>query len=353
MKNHDQDQTTIESIESKDAVLTFFLHRFMITRRRIKRDMLMKKLFLSLSLVLFSIIVMPVFSQKLTLDDAINDYAMGLATSIQKNSAVAVIAFETDSVDLMVYFIDTMVDKLFEKGVRSIVERRRLDVLQQELDYSLSGNVSDKTAVSVGQMVGANTVIYGSFRRMGDIDCQAVIRATNVETGELIFPKTYDLKMDTRLRGLLGMNTKFAQLWSLGASVGTSFTNPWLITTVRGTLAPFTYSFFDIGVDVGFINNTEGITGHYSLCPFVRYAFFLPFEKKGGWYIGAGASYFVREYRVDDWTDSRRYWTADITTGVNIGNILDISYTFRTNFTSAMNKVSVGYTYRFKQRSGK
>jgi len=306
----------------------------------------MKKLFLSL--LLCSLILMPVFAQKLTLDDAINDYAMGLVTSIQKNSAVAVIAFETDSVDLMVYFIDTMVDRLFEKGIRSIVERRQLDVLQREMDYSLSGNVSDKTAISIGRRVAANTVVYGELRRIGN-DYQAVIRSTNVETGEFIYPRTYDLKLDPLLRRCLG----YTQLWSLGASLGTSFTNPWLIATVRGTLAPFPYSFFDIGIDVGFINNNEEITSYYSLCPFVRYAFFLPFEKKGGWYIGAGASYFVREYRVDDWTDSRRYWTVDITTGVNIGNMLDISYTYRTDFASAMNKVSVGYTYRFKQRSGK
>jgi hypothetical protein len=135
--------------------------------------------------------------------------------------------------------------------------------------------------------------------------------------------------------------------------LGTSFTKPWLIVTVRGTLAPFPYSFFDIGIDIGFISNTEGITSYYSLNPFARYAFFLTKEKmgKGGWYIGAGAGYFFRKYRVDDWIESQWYPVADFTTGVHIGNILDISYTLRTDFASAMNKLSVGYTYRFNQRN--
>ena len=313
--------------------------------------MFSKNLFLSLTL--YTIILMPIFPQNLfTLDDAINDYTTRLLPHIQKDRGVAVIAFETDRVILSEYFIDTMIDKLFEKGIRSIVERGRLELFQPELGYTLSGNVSDETAVRIGKRIGANTVIYGSFRKIGGNNNQAIIRATNVESGEIIYPKTYYLKTDSKLRPLLGIST---QLWSIGASLGTSFANPWLITTVRGTLAPFQYSFFDLGIDIGFINNTEGITGYYSLCPFARCAFFLPFEKmgKGGWYIGAGAGCFIRDYRVDDWIDFKWYPVADLTTGVNIGNMLDISHTLRTDFTSVMNKFSVGYTYRFRQGDGK
>ncbi|MDR0302193.1 MAG: hypothetical protein LBI04_07785, partial [Treponema sp.] len=42
------------------------------------------------------------------------------------------------------------------------------------------------------------------------------------------------------------------KLWSIGASVGTSFAAPLLIGTVHGTLAPFKSSFFELGVDAGY-----------------------------------------------------------------------------------------------------
>jgi TolB-like protein len=142
-------------------------------------------------IILFTIILMPIFSQNLvTLGDAINDYTTGLIPYIQKDRGIAVIAFETDRVVLSEYIIDTMVDKFFEKGIRSIVERKDLEVIQRELNYSLSGYVSDETAVRIGHRIGANTVIYGSFRKLDDNNYQFVIRATDVETGKIIYPRT-------------------------------------------------------------------------------------------------------------------------------------------------------------------
>jgi opacity protein-like surface antigen len=141
-----------------------------------------------------------------------------------------------------------------------------------------------------------------------------------------------------------------ARLWTVGVSAGTSFADPWLIGTIRGTIAPLPFSFLEVGFDAGFISNKEWADGYYSLYPFAHYALFLPFAGKGGWYIGAGGGYMLREYRVEDWSESGSFWAADFTTGFNIGNVFDISYTLRTNFDSAGNKIAVGYTYRFLTR---
>jgi len=55
--------------------------------------------------------------------------------------------------------------------------------------------------------------------------------------------------------------TPDTRLWTLGASAGTSFTRPWLIGTVHGTLAPFNYSFLDIGLDVGMLRRALRLPG--------------------------------------------------------------------------------------------
>jgi len=139
-----------------------------------------------------------------------------------------------------------------------------------------------------------------------------------------------------------------ARLWSVGVSVGSAVADPLLIGTIRATIAPLRYSFLELGGDFGFISNKEGVTSYYSIFPFAHYALFLPFAGSGGWYLGAGGSYMIAEHRFDDISMPRSVFAADITTGFNLGNFLDISYTLRTNFASASNKISVGYCYRFR-----
>ena len=75
----------------------------------------------------------------------------------------------------------------------------------------------------------------------------------------------------------------------MGVSAGTSFSAPWFIGTVQGTLAPFRYSFLEIGLDFGFLSGAADVE-YFSLYPFVHYAFYMPVSfTKGGWYAGLGA----------------------------------------------------------------
>jgi hypothetical protein len=138
-----------------------------------------------------------------------------------------------------------------------------------------------------------------------------------------------------------------ARFWTVGASAGSSFAVPWLIGTVHGTIAPFKYSFLELGLDVGMVSGMADV-GYYSLYPYVHYAFFMPFAKKGGWYVGAGAGYMRANFDFEGNEVPTGYFAADVVAGVNLWNMLDISYTLRTNFKRAGSKVSVGYVYRFK-----
>ena len=142
-------------------------------------------------------------------------------------------------------------------------------------------------------------------------------------------------------------NSEASRLWTLGASLGTSLSAPWVITTVHGTIAPFDYSFLELGFDIGFV---EGSTeaGYNSFYPYAHYAFFLPFEKIG-LYAGAGGGVMIVSYDFFDKGGkySETIPVVSITAGVNILNIIDVSYTVRTNFTGVSPKLSAGYTYRF------
>ena len=153
-------------------------------------------------------------------------------------------------------------------------------------------------------------------------------------------------------RRLAGMFGDPARFWSVGASVGTSLADPWLIGTLQGTAAPFPFSFIRLGVDAGFISGMEG-AGYFSLYPFAQFAFFLPFcitpipLRGGGLYIGAGGGFLMARYAFYDLYENIRTPMADFVVGVNIGNMVDVSYSLRTNFSSFNSKISVGFTHRF------
>ena len=137
-----------------------------------------------------------------------------------------------------------------------------------------------------------------------------------------------------------------AKFWSVGASVGSLFSAPWVIGTVHGTIAPFRYSFLELGFDIGLISGTAGV-GYYSLYPFGHYAFFWPF-KRWGVYAGIGGGFMIVKYKFDVEGDySENFPVASAIAGINLFNMIDISYTFRTNFSGMMHKASVGYVYRF------
>jgi hypothetical protein len=139
-----------------------------------------------------------------------------------------------------------------------------------------------------------------------------------------------------------------ARLGAVGASAGTSFSAPWLIGTVHGTLAPWRYSFLELGFDAGFFSGYDDVSGYYSLYPFAHYAFFMPFSGAGGWYAGAGGGYMFATYGFPEKEVPNDTWAVDFCTGIIIGDIFTFSYTLRTNFTSANHKVAVGFVKRFR-----
>ena len=140
-----------------------------------------------------------------------------------------------------------------------------------------------------------------------------------------------------------------ARLNTLGVSVGSSFSDPWLMITIHGTYAPLRHLFLEAGCDFGFISDAthEDMENYYSVYLFTHAGFF---NQKGrdGWYIGAGGGYMFGEYAFAWGKTPLSVFAADLIVGLNVAGFVDMSYTIRTNFVSLSHKLSIGYTYRFK-----
>ncbi|MDR2094055.1 MAG: hypothetical protein LBP76_00865 [Treponema sp.] len=74
-----------------------------------------------------------------------------------------------------------------------MVDWSNLALIQAEQTFQLSGNVADDSAVSIGRMLGAETVIICSIVGSGDLR-RLRFKALNVETSEIQSFTSYNIR---------------------------------------------------------------------------------------------------------------------------------------------------------------
>jgi len=239
-----------------------------------------------------------------------------------------------------------------------------------ELEYQAQGYTAEEGAKALGQAINAEFVLSAEARSLGSMNMFAA-QILHVEDGSLLAGNVRDYRViDDGIRVMaelawlltgskpvspvispekpaLSETRNSAKLRTIGVNAGTAFAPPFFIANVSVTLAPFNYSFLEIGCDFGFISGAEEVS-YNSFYPFAHGAFFYPFAEKGGWYAGTGFGFMLANYRYPSGEVPVSIFAMDFITGINVGNVFNISYTLRTNFNKASHKALIGYTYRFK-----
>ncbi|MDR3302188.1 MAG: CsgG/HfaB family protein [Spirochaetaceae bacterium] len=159
----------------------------------------MKCVFVVLGFVLLSGIVS---AQSITLDEAIKNAAAEMSGKLPKGSTIAVINFRSSSTRFTDYVIDELNDALVNAGGLKPIERRRLDSLQTELKFNMSGDVSDDSAQRIGRMLGARNMVLGSIDVTGSI-YRVRFQAVSVESATLQFSYTADVKSNDTMESLM------------------------------------------------------------------------------------------------------------------------------------------------------
>ncbi|MDR0410814.1 MAG: CIA30 family protein [Treponema sp.] len=144
------------------------------------------------------------FAQQIqTLDEALRASTGYLKNRIPTGSKVIVLNFISKWSDLTDYIIEELTGYIVNEGTLTVVDRRNLEAIRQEMDFQLSGEVSDETAQSIGQKLGAQTIISGSISAIGDT-YRLRIRAIAVETAQIQGLQNVDVYPDRRLAALTG-----------------------------------------------------------------------------------------------------------------------------------------------------
>jgi hypothetical protein len=82
----------------------------------------------------------------LTLDEGIIDSVDFFSSKVPLGSTIAVINFEAETKNLSDFIVQELMVGFANTGNVRVVERNRLEMLESELNFNMSGSVSDETA---------------------------------------------------------------------------------------------------------------------------------------------------------------------------------------------------------------
>ena len=90
-----------------------------------------------------------------------------LIREIPKGAVIAVLGISSNDSEAAASAVDELEYQLQKSGLFTLVERKNLDSIRSEQYLSMSGDVSDESALSIGKLLGAGIVITGSTSGSG------------------------------------------------------------------------------------------------------------------------------------------------------------------------------------------
>jgi hypothetical protein len=119
------------------------------------------------------------------LETAIKKAISSIISEMPNNSKIAVVNISSSDTAASLLVINELEYYLVSAKSFTIVDRSTLDVIRKEQKFQMSGAISDKTVVAVGNLSGANVVITGSIIEFGESH-RLSLKALDVMTGQII-----------------------------------------------------------------------------------------------------------------------------------------------------------------------
>jgi len=138
---------------------------------------------------------------ELSLLKAIEQTAEKIATELPSGSRVAVVAFESENDRVSDFIMDEFTGALRDQRLE-VADRRALEYVIREQNFQMSGNTSDETSVSVGKFVGAELIVIGQLRYLGD-HYRLTTNAIHVETATHAVVPRFDVRNDRAMKNML------------------------------------------------------------------------------------------------------------------------------------------------------
>lgn len=129
--------------------------------------------------------------------DVIVQSAEKIAEDLPNGSRVSIVEFKSLNDNLSEFIIEELTIALFEQGLE-VADRQNLAYMYQELNFQMTGDVSDESARSIGKILDAQLVVTGQLEELGNT-YRYRISTVNVEKA-VTTNNTWDIPNDQEMR---------------------------------------------------------------------------------------------------------------------------------------------------------
>ena len=153
--------------------------------------------------------------KKVDINTAISKLSQQISSTMleQNKRKVAVMNFPLltgEMTELGLYLADKLTNSLFQyRDKFEVVERARLESVLKEMELGATGIIDDKTAQSIGKVIGADAIVIGTITNLGkEVDVNA--RMLGTEKAVVLAVASSLLEKDDTIIRLVG-NIRMAQ----------------------------------------------------------------------------------------------------------------------------------------------
>ena len=117
----------------------------------------------------------------LEIETALAQTAEQFSKTLKAGSTIAIIGISSDTEEMSDFMLDELTVNFVKQRKLKVADRANLAAIKKEMNFQLSGEVGDDSIQQIGAMAGAQTVIRGNMKPLGDTYL-LVIHALNVTT---------------------------------------------------------------------------------------------------------------------------------------------------------------------------
>ena len=139
------------------------------------------------------------------LDTAIQQASKKINDTLPAGTKVALLNFTSGSDVLSDYVIEEMSIALVDGKKLVVVDRKEIDLIRGEMNFQMSGEVSDESAQEIGKLLGAQSIVSGSLVNMGDTH-RFRTKVINVISAAIETSSSISVANDSQIQFLLGQS---------------------------------------------------------------------------------------------------------------------------------------------------
>jgi TolB-like protein len=196
-----------------------------------------------------------------TLEKAVEKEANYIIKNSPHEAVLAIVSIKSDSDLLSEYIMEKLPDYVINNRENiTFVDRSKLDLIQQEISFQYSGEVSDEAMVSIGKKIGAQVIVTGTIMEAGNI-YNFSIKLLDVETARILGSHSVQIIHDNVMQGFMS-NSNVAQL-ALAEAQQKRQEREATVSTIKNVLGIFSNGFYlgytwsfsaPIGISLGWLN---------------------------------------------------------------------------------------------------